>query len=93
MEIPILLGACPKTANPVAWIPIRFDRWSVRVEGLVDSSLILHRYLQDTSNLPLSHIGIVKLNGEIFNGSMRVRVEFEKRGTENFISVFAVEHK
>ena len=41
MEIPILLGSRPKTANPVEWIPIRFDRWVVRVEGLVDSQLTL----------------------------------------------------
>ena len=93
MEIPILLGANPKIANPVEWIPIRFDRWTVRVEGLVDSSLILHLYRQDTTNLPLSYIDKSKLNGEIFNGPIQVRVEFKERGTEKSITIFAVEHK
>lgn len=86
MEIPILLGACPKTANPVAWIPIRFDRWSVRVEGLVDSEIALHSNEPDFTSIRI-------LNGQVFDGPIRVRVEFEKRGTESFISVFAVEHK
>jgi hypothetical protein len=86
MEIPILLGASPKTANPVEWIPIRFDRWGVRVEGLVDSIITLH------SNTPFNYIDISKLDGEVLNGPVLVRAKFVKRGTEANISIFAKEH-
>ncbi|KKL04527.1 hypothetical protein LCGC14_2615160 [marine sediment metagenome] len=86
MEIPILLGANPKTANPVEWIPVRFDRWFVRVEGLVDSELTL------CSNEP-SFTDISILNGQVFNGQCLVRVRFDKRGTEKAITVFVVEEK
>lgn len=95
MEIPILLGANPKTANPSVWVPVRFDRWQVRVEGLIDSELVLH------PNFPTSAgeftngslILTLSLNGEVFYGPCRVMTEFKKRGTEKNISVFAVEHK
>lgn len=95
METPILLGANPKIANPIEWIPIRFDRWTVRVEGLVDSKLILR------SNFPTdagafmdnSLILSLSLNGEVFYGPCRVKVEFMRRGTERTITVFAVEDK
>ncbi|KKN23043.1 hypothetical protein LCGC14_0908860 [marine sediment metagenome] len=88
MEIPILLGASPKTANPVEWIPIRFDRWQVRVEGLIDSKLTLH------SNKPtVEEVTLSSINGAIYQGPCRVRVEFNERGTEKAISVFAKEHK
>jgi len=87
MEIPILLGANPKTANPSTWIPIRFDRWQVRVEGLVDSKLTLY------SNEPNKGPVNIRRNGEVLMGPCQVRVGFEYRGTEKVISVFAVEHK
>ena len=88
METPILLGANPKTANPNTWIPIRFDKWTVRVEGLVGSRLILH------SNDPAEK-GIIlsSINGAIYMGPCQVRVEFKERGNEKAITVFAVEHK
>ncbi len=86
MEIPILLGASPKTANPVEWIPIRFDRWQVRVEGLVDSELILHSTLPSFTSISIP-------NGQVFNKPCLVRVELAKRGTEKSISVFVKEHK
>ena len=85
METPILLGASPKTANLDVLVPIRFDRWSVKVEGLVDSEITL--YL----NKPIvQYVELAKLNGEVFDGPCQVRVEFMKRGTEKAISVFAV---
>ena len=88
MEIPILLGANPEKANPNIWVPIRFDRWSVRVEGLVDSDLILY------FNQPFAEIiNLSKMNGEAFHGPCEVRVEFKNRGTERTITVFAVECK
>ncbi|KKM05334.1 hypothetical protein LCGC14_1755190 [marine sediment metagenome] len=87
MEIPILLGASPKTANPVEWIPIRFDSWLVKVEGLVDSRLTLH------FNQPFAEIiDLSKMNREAFHGPCLVRAEFVKRGTEKNISIFAEEH-
>ena len=86
MEIPILLGANPKTSNPVEWIPIRFDRWVARVTGLDDSGLVLYSKDPDTKvTLTLS------LNGQVFYGPCLVRAEFAKRGTEGNISIFAVE--
>lgn len=87
METPILLGANPKTANPNTWIPIRFSRWSTRVEGLVDSRLVL--YERKTKE----KITLSTVNGAIYQGPCQVRVEFKERGTEKFITVFAVEHK
>jgi hypothetical protein len=66
MEIPILLGANPKTANPVEWVPIRFDRWQVRVVGLEDSKLVLY------SNLPTPFREDI-LNGRVY-GPCHVRV-------------------
>ncbi len=83
MEIPILLGANPKTANPVEWIPVRFDRWKVRTENLVDSELIL------CSNLPVPFREDI-LNGRVY-GPCQVRIEFKRRGMERVLSVFAVE--
>ncbi len=86
MEIPIMLAASPITVHfPGTWIPIRFDRWSVRVEGLVDSHLTLC--------FNGSGIGVSIPNGQVFNRPNQVRVEFFKRGTEKAITVFAVEHK
>lgn len=89
MEIPILLGANPKIADPSTWIPVRFDKWTVRVEGLVNSRLILH------SNKPgFTDITVwTSLNGRVFNGPCEVRAEFVERGTEKAITIFAVEHK
>ena len=86
MEIPILLGASPKTANPVEWIPIRFDRWQGKVDGLVDSELALH------SNEP-SFTNISIPNGQVFDGPCEVRIELLRRGTERVISVFVKECK
>ncbi len=87
MEIPILLGARPKTANPVEWIPIRFNEWVSRVEGLENSKLVLYSKDPDTKvTLTLS------LNGQVFYGPCLVRAEFVKRGTERNISIFAEEH-
>ena len=88
MEIPILLGANPQMSNPNTWIPVRFDKWTVRVEGLVDSRLILH------SNDPAEK-GIIlsSINGAIYMGPCQVRVEFMERGTEKAITIFAVENK
>ena len=86
MEIPILLGARPKTAHPVAWIPIRFSEWVSRVEGLENSKLVLYSRDPDTKvTLTLS------LNGQVFHGPCLVQVEFVKRGTEKSLSIFAVE--
>ena len=87
MEIPILLGANPKTANPVEWFPIRFERWAVRVEGLVNSKLTLH-----SNGSIIEYIELAKLNGEVFDGPCQVRVEFMRRGTEKSISVFVKEY-
>ena len=86
MEIPILLGASPKTANPVEWIPIRFDRWTIVVVGIMDSKLILHFNSPTISPFDLSN-----LNGEIFDGPTQVRVEFKERGMERNVSVFIKE--
>ena len=88
METPILLGANPETSNPVEWIPIRFDRWTVRVEGLVDSELTLHSTCIGKVNVILT----ASLNGKVY-GPCLVRAEFVKRGTERTITVFAVECK
>ena len=88
MEIPILLGSRPSTVKQVAWIPIRFERWQVRVEGLKDSELVLH------SNGPFKNkveITLPTMNGATYNGPCQVRVEFKKRGTERNVSVFAKE--
>ncbi len=88
MRIPILLGANPKTANPSAWIPVRFDSWLVKVEGLVDSRLVLH------FNQPFAKIiDLTKMNREAFHGPCQVKVEFIERGIEKSITVFAVEEK
>ena len=90
MEIPILLGANPKIADPSVWIPIRFDCWTVRVEGLVDSEITLH------ANGPFKNsvkIMSFTTNGAIYRGPCQVRVEFRERGTEKAITIFAVEHR
>ena len=87
MEIPILLGANPKTANPVEWIPVRFDRWVARVEGLKDSGIVLY-----SSDPDAETILTLSLNGQVFYGPCLVRAEFVKRGTEKNISIFAKEH-
>ena len=83
METPILLGANPETSRPDIWIPIRFNRWAVKVEGLVDSEITL---CSNSSGF----IDISVPNGQVFNGPCQVRVEFMKRGTEKAISVLAV---
>lgn len=85
MSVPILLAANPITAKPNVWVPIRFERWIVRVEGLVDSELTFY-----PSN-PTDPILLV--NGSVYKGPCQVRVEFENRGTEKAISVFAEEYK
>jgi len=89
LEIPILLGSRPSIANPGIWVPIRFDRWSVRVVGLENSKLVLY------SNGPFKNkvkIILPTMNGATYNGPCQVRVEFKKRGTERNVSVFAKEH-
>ena len=88
MEIPILLGANPKTANPVEWIPIRFDRWAIVMYDVVDSECILH--FDSPSIFPFN---LLSLNGKVFDGPCQVRVEFVRRGTEKSISVFVKEHE
>ena len=89
MEIPILLGSRPSTVKQVAWIPIRFERWQVRVEGLKDSELVLH------SNGPFKNkveITLPTMNGAIYRGPCQTKVEFLFRGTEKSINIFVVEH-
>ena len=83
MEIPILLGASPKIANPSVLVPIRFDRWRVRTENLVDSELVLCSDLQSPFREDI-------LNGRIY-GPCQVRIEFKKRGMEKAVSVYAEE--
>ncbi len=87
MEIPILLGANPKTANPVEWIPVRFDSWVARVEGLKDSGIVLY-----SSDPDAETILTLSLNGEVIYGPCLVRAGFTKRGTERAVSIFAEEH-
>ena len=87
MEIPILLGARPTTANPVEWIPIRFDRWVARAENLVDSEVLLFSNEPGKVNVILT----TSLNGQVFYGPCQVRAEFVKRGTERAVSIFAEE--
>ena len=87
MRIPILLGANPRIADPSVWVPIRFDSWLVKVEGLIDSKLTLH------FNQPFAEIiDLSKMNGEAFHGPCQVRIQFDERGTEKAITVFAVRH-
>jgi hypothetical protein len=88
MEIPILLGANPKTANPVEWIPVRFNAWVPRVEKLVDSEILLFSNEPGKVNVVLT----ASLNGKVIYGPCLVRAEFVKRGTEKNISIFAKEH-
>ena len=85
MSVPILLGANPKTAKPSVWIPIRFSKWAVRVEGLVDSQLVVALH----SDWPIKEGICLPSNGEVYKGPCQVKVEFMKRGTERTISVFA----
>ena len=89
MEIPILLGASPKTANPVEWIPIRFNAWTPRVEHLVDSEVLLHSTEIGKVNVILT----ASLNGKVFYGPCLVRAEFVKRGMEKAVSIFAEERE
>ncbi len=86
MSVPILLGANPKTANPSAWIPIRFDRWAIVINSIVDSKLMLHFNSPTISPFDLSN-----LNGKVFDGPTQVRIEFLERGSEKNISIFATE--
>ena len=90
MEVPILLGANPKTSNPSMWIPIRFGRWQIRMEGLINSEITLH------CNGPFKNkvsTTLPKMNGAVYMGPCQVRAEFVKRGTERAVSIFAEEHK
>ena len=91
MDIPILLGADPKTANPSAWIPIRFKSWEVRVEGLVDSEITLHSNLFTEDFV--DYVILSDLNKAVFFGPCQVRTKIKKKGTENSISVFVKEYK
>ena len=91
MEIPILLGANPKTADPNISIPVRFSRWHIRLEGLVDSELILRSDFEGFEDHIIKTNS--KMNGAIYPGPCQVRMQFDYRGTERAISVFAVEHK
>ncbi len=85
METPILLGSRPITASQEkVWVPIRFNRWKVRTENLVDSELVL------CSMLPVPFKEEI-LNGRVY-GPCQVRIEFKKRGTERAVSVFAEEY-
>ena len=85
MEIPILLGARPISANQEkVWVPVRFNCWKIRTENLVDSELIL------CSNFPTPFREEI-LNGRVY-GPCHVRIEFKKRGTERAVSVFAEEY-
>ncbi len=87
MEIPILLGANPRTANSSAWVPVRFDKWAIVMCDVVDSEFILH---SDSSSI--FPFNLLSLNGKVFDGPCQVRVEFVRRGTEKAISVFVKEH-
>ena len=89
MEIPILLGANPKTANPSVWIPVRFDRWVIRTENLVDSEVLLLSNKPGKVNVVLT----ASLNGKAIYGPCLVRVKFAKRGTEKAVSIFAEERE
>ena len=86
MEIPLLLAVNPRVANPSVWVPVGFDHWQVRVEGLDDSELILHSNESSFTDISIS-------NGQVFDGPIQVKVKIEKRGTEKTISVFAVRCK
>ncbi len=79
--IPLLLSASPRTAKESAWVPVRFDRWKVVVEGLDDTVLILHHD---------SGIFGVLDEEELFIGQRKVKIEIKEPGSERYISVFAV---
>ncbi len=88
MEIPILLGANPKTANPVEWIPVRFNSWIPRVEGLIDSEVSLRSSEPGKVDVVLT----ANSDGKVIYGPCLVRAGFTKRGTERAVSIFAEEH-
>ena len=90
LRIPLLLGANPRVANPGVWIPIEFDRWQVRVEGLDDSELTFCSSWSGNRKFPFNE---ATFNGAIFNGPCKVKIEIKKRGTEKSISVFAVRYE
>ena len=89
MEIPILLGANPKTANPVEWIPVRFNSWIPRVENLVDSEVSLRSSEPGKGDVILT----ASLDRKVTYGPCLVRAEFVKRGMEKAVSIFAEERE
>ncbi len=87
MRTPILLGASPKTATTSAWVPVRYKNWRLVVEGLIDTELTLYHQVPETGE---EHF-ITCIEGGTFTGPLLVRMEIQKIGTENTISVFAEE--
>ena len=85
MRIPLLLAVSPRVANPGVWVPIEFDEWQVRVEGLVDSELTLHSSWPDNGEVREDPVS----ERALWQGPCKVKIEIKKRGTEKSISVFA----
>jgi hypothetical protein len=93
MRTPILLGANPKTAKTSAWVPVRYERWKLVAEGLIDTKLALRHQVPETGEETVIRNGLANggLDIKEFNGICIVKIDVEEAGTENVISVFAEE--
>jgi len=79
MQIALLIGANPKTCNNTAVVRLDATRWKMITGNVIDSVITLRNY---------SNGSIIDQND--FTGPCLVYCDFETRGSESFVSAYAV---
>jgi|GraSoiStandDraft_4_1057263.scaffolds.fasta_scaffold44309_5 hypothetical protein len=84
MKLALLSGANPRTCKHGPAVRLHEGSWRLNVQGLVDSSLLMHVEGYEASNL--IHNGMmIPVNGE----TAIVQLSFGVRGSEDYITVIA----
>lgn len=84
MRLPILVAARPKASTGCSRIPLGDGKWRIVADRLRDTVLLV--YVNDVL-LPTPLI--VGSDGHFVHGPCEIAVGFAKRGTEDYVHVFA----
>lgn len=81
MRIPLLVGACPRLVQHTARVRLHEGKWAIMGDG-VDNS--------DISISHESHLGkLVRRIGDVLIGPCVAQVEFDLKGSEKQVSIYA----
>lgn len=84
MQLALLSGASPRTCKHGPAVRLIPGKWRLNVQGMVDSSLLMHVEGYEASNLVHHGMNLPEVDETII-----VQLSFGIRGSESYITVIA----